>query len=119
VGQLILVRSMRACVITVAFALVGCATDVLGPYKHSISEDDVDQIRALITLHPEIHKGYLRIGVTRPDCVYVQTAPTLMDEIGYTFIACRKNGRWQIKEGSIQEPRVTVVIQNIPVVEHR
>ena len=110
---------MRAAVILVAFMLVGCATDVLGPYKQSLSPADVDQIRALIALHPEIHRGYLRISATRRDCVYVQTAPTLMDQIGFTFVACKRNGKWHIKEGSIQEPRVTIVLQNIPVVEHQ
>ena len=39
--------------------------------------------------------------------------------IGFTFVACKQTGKWHIKEGSIQEPRVTVVIQNIPVVEHQ
>jgi hypothetical protein len=103
----------------VAFALVGCATDVLGPYKQSISSADVDQITALAALHPEIHRGYLRISATRPDCVYVQTAPTPWDPTGFTFVACKRNGRWHIKEGSLQEPRVTIIHRNIPVVEHR
>ncbi len=111
----------RAIIPLLAIVLTGCATDVFGPYKQSISTADIEEIRALITTRsdiPNIHKGYLRISATRRDCVYVQTAPTLLDEIGVSFIACRSKGKWHIKEGSIQEPKVIVTSIPIPVTSY-
>jgi hypothetical protein len=111
----------RVAVSLLALLLTACATEVFGPYKESISRTDIEEIKALIATRsdiPNIHKGYLRISATRRDCIYVQTAATLFDEIGTSFIACRSEGKWHIKEGSIQEPKVIVTSIPIPVTSY-
>jgi hypothetical protein len=77
------------------------------------------ELKALIATRPDIHKGYLRISATRPECVYVQTATTLFDEITVSFVACKRDGKWHIKEGSVREQsNATVVSIAIPVTSY-
>jgi hypothetical protein len=105
----------RATVGLLALALTACATDVFGPYKQSISPADIHEIKALIATRPEIHKFILRVIAARPDCVYVETAPTVLDQWATRFVACKRKGKWQIKEGSVEEPKVILGSGPIPV----
>ena len=73
--------------VIVAIALTACTTDVFGPYKQSISMADIEQIKALVAARPDMHKFILHISATRPDCVYVETAPTVLDQTDVSFVA--------------------------------
>jgi len=88
--------------------MTACATDVFGPYASSISVDDIQQFKALIAARPDIHKFILRIVTTRPNCIYVETAPTVIDQPSTSFTACKRNGRWQINEKHVGEWRTIV-----------
>ena len=48
---------------------------------------DIEQIKALVAARPDMHKFILRISATRPDCVYVETAPTVLDQTDVSFVA--------------------------------
>jgi|GEM_PF-2385212 len=109
----------RISTVLLALVLAGCTTDVFGPYKQSISPADIEHIKALIAARPDIHKCVLRISATRPDCVYVETAPTVLDQWATSFVACKREGKWHIKEGSVQEPKAIVFSYGGPPREHR
>jgi hypothetical protein len=91
-----------------AVALTSCATEVSGPHAQSLSATDIQEIRALTATHPDIHKFVLRISATRRDCVYVETGTNAIDQTQTSFIACKRHGKWHIKEGSIEKWRVIV-----------
>jgi hypothetical protein len=100
---------MRAlAVIVVAASLVACTTDVFGPYAQSISQQDIEEIKAVMAIRPDIHKFILRISATRPNCVYVETAPTVLDQTSTSFTACKRNGRWHIRERHVEKWRTIV-----------
>ena len=99
---------MRVSLVLFALALTSCQTEVFGPYKQSVSVADIQEIKALIATRPDIHKFILRISATRPDCVYVETAPTVLDQTDVSFVACKRKGKWHIKEGSVEKWRVIV-----------
>lgn len=88
--------------------LTSCATDVFGPYASSVSAHDIQQIKALIATRPDIHKFILRIVTTRPNCVYVETAPTAIDQPSTSFTACKRDDTWHINENHVKEWRTIV-----------
>jgi hypothetical protein len=98
----------RLVLIAAAVAITACTTDVFGPYARSISAKDIEEIKALIATRPDIHKFILRISATRPNCVYVETAPTVLDQTSTSFTACRRNGRWHIREQPVEQWRTIV-----------
>ncbi len=91
--------------VTLAFALTSCATEVSGPYAQSLSPSDIQGIKAT---NRDIHKFVLRISATQRDCVYVETGANAIDQTQTSFVACKRNGKWDIKEGSVKEPNVVV-----------
>jgi hypothetical protein len=90
-------------VLLIAFALVGCAALVVGPYSGSVSQADAEQVQTLATETPKIHfKKILYIHAVRPNQVYVEAADsTLGSLIRCTFTARKRAGRWIIDEHSI------------------
>jgi hypothetical protein len=90
-------------VLLIAFALVGCAALVVGPYSASVSQADAEQLQRLASATPRIHfKRILYIHAVRPDHVYVEAADsTLGSLIRCTFTARKRAGTWIIDEHSI------------------
>ena len=99
---------MRALVPLLALALTSCATELIGPYAHSLSPDDLRQIHRLVAQHPDIAQSIQYIHVTRPGCVFVETGHSLFEGVRTTFSACKRNGIWQINEHSMEQWRVVV-----------
>ena len=61
-------RLLRAiAILIIVAALTSCRTDVFGPYVNSISEGDIQQIKALVAARPDIHKFILGVVTTRPE----------------------------------------------------
>jgi hypothetical protein len=90
-------------VLLVAFALVGCAALVVGPYSGSLSQRDVTQLQKLAATNPNVHfKKILYVHAVRPDHVYVEAADSVLGSlIRCTFTARKRAGTWIIDERSI------------------
>jgi len=94
--------------IVVAVALTSCASEVIGPYSHNLSADDIQQIKLLVSQRSDIAKSIQYIHATRPDCVIVETGRSVFEGVSTTFMACKRNGRWQISKGSVDQWRTVV-----------
>jgi|SRR5437588_6604510 len=96
---------MRASLlISLAFVLVGCAAQVVGPYSGSLSPDDVQQIQRLAISRADIHfKAVIYIHAIGGDRVYVEAADSILGAlIRSTFTARKRAGKWIIDEHSVQ-----------------
>jgi hypothetical protein len=53
-------------------------------------------------------KAILRIHATRPSCVYVETGRPVIRGLEKSFVACKQDGKWRIREKSVEEWRTIV-----------
>jgi hypothetical protein len=90
-------------VLLIAFAFVGCAALIVGPYSGSVSQQDAEQLQKLAAATAKIHfKKILYIHAVRPDQVYIEAADsTLGSLVRCTFTARKTGGTWIIDEHSI------------------
>jgi hypothetical protein len=91
-----------------AVVLASCADEVIGPYSRSLSADDIQQIRLLVSQRSDIAKFVQYIHVVRPNFVFVETSHSLLEGVSTTFTASKRHGRWQINKGSLDQWRTVV-----------
>jgi hypothetical protein len=92
----------------VAASLTSCATAVVGPYAQSFSPDDMRQIQELVAARRDMPKVILSVDATRKDCVYVKTSLPVQRSVDVGFTACKRDGKWQINEKSVEKYRSIV-----------
>src|SRR5262249_26215342 len=90
--------------------LSSCATpmDFGGPYSTGLSQNDVEQIKLLVSERSDIRKPVFRIWVDRPNSALVQTGRNShLGDVMNEFRVAKHHGRWQIVS-KIDEAQVLV-----------
>jgi hypothetical protein len=103
-------QSLNVFLCAVALALASCAAplDFSGPYSNQLSQNDVEEIKLLVSKRSDIRKPVFRIWVDRPNSALVQTGRALyVGDIVNEFRVAKKDGTWRIAS-KITEDRIIV-----------
>ena len=81
-----------------AMLLASCASpQVAGPAATSLSDNDVREIKLLVSQRSDIKQGVFKIWAERPGHALVQSSSNSYVDAEYSqFTVIKKNGRWRI-----------------------